>query len=113
MATTFKQWQMEKNIVDCCYVIERFLTTRCRTIGLLQLLLPIGWKITKQDSDKKRYLERSFETSTSSLNSIFLTLKNNKVRIYNFYPSDFNKDFTTIRLNIVIDEYDKVTLVQS
>lgn len=109
--TTFKEWQISKSTVDCCSSIERFLTTKCRTLGLLQLILPIGWTISKKDSDKKRWIERTFQTSVNSLTNLYMSTKNNKVHIYQYYPADFNSDFTVIRLNVIVDDYDRIFLV--
>ena len=109
--TTFKEWQINKNVVDCCSSIERFLTTKCKTIGLLQLVLATGWRISKQDTNKVRWVERDLQVKQDSLNNLYLSTKQNKVHIYQFYESDFNKYFITLRLNINVDEHDKVYLI--
>lgn len=109
--TTFKEYQINRNIIDCCSSIERFLTTRATTIGLLQLILPIGWRISKPDINRIRWVERDLQVKQESLNNLYLTIKNNKVHIYQYYVSDFNKDFITLSININIDENDKVYLI--
>ena len=108
---TFKEYQINRNIIDCCSSIERFLTTRATTIGLLQLILPIGWRISKPDINRIRWVERDLQVTQESLNNLYLTIKNNKVHIYQYFVSDFNKDFITIVVNINIDENDKVYLI--
>ena len=103
--TTFKEWQINKNVIDCTTAIERFLSTKCRTVGLLQLVLATGWRISKMDSNKVKWVERDLQCKQDTLNNLYLSIKNNMVHIYQFYESDFNKDFITVRLNINIDEY--------
>ena len=109
--TTFKEWQINKNVIDCATAIERFLTTKCQTVGLLQLVLATGWRISKMDSNKVKWVERDLEVKQDSLTNLYLSIKNNKVHIYQFYESEFNKDFITLRFNINIDEHDKVSLI--
>lgn len=108
---TFKEWQINKNVIDCATAIERFLTTKCQTVGLLQLVLATGWRISKIDSNKVKWVERDLQCKQDTLNNLYLSTKQNKVHIYQFYESEFNKDFITVRLNINVDEYDKVYLV--
>lgn len=110
-ATTFKEWQINKNIADCCSTIERFLTTRVKTIGLLQLILPIGWRISKPDSNKVKWVERDIQCKQESLNNLYLSIKNNKVHIYQFFEAEFNSDYVTVRININLDDNDKVYLI--
>lgn len=108
--TTFKEWQIGRNICDCCSSVERFLTTRVRTLGLLQLILPVGWRISRAEN-KVKWVERDIQVKQDVLNNVYLSLRNNKVHIYNYFESDFNRDFITIRININIDEYDRISIV--
>lgn len=108
---SFKQWQIEKNIVDATSSIERFFTTRVRTVGLLQLILPIGWRISKIDESKLKWVERDIQCTDGELYNVFTSLRNNKVHIYNYFQSDFNKDYITVRLNINIDTNDRLILL--
>ena len=108
---TFKQWQIEKNIVDATSSIERFFTTRVRTLGLLQLILPIGWRISQIDESKLKWIERDIQCTDGELYNVFTSLRNNKVHIYNYFQSDFNKDYITVRLNINIDTNDRLILL--
>lgn len=108
---SFKQWQIEKNIVDATSSIERFFTTRVRTLGLLQLIIPIGWRISKADENKTRWVERDIQCNDNDLYNVYASLRNNKVHIYNYFQSDFNKDFVTVRLNINIDTNDRLILL--
>lgn len=101
---------MDKNIIDASYAIERFLTTKCQTLNLLKLILPIGWRISKVEN-KLKWVERDLQVTQEEINNVYMSTKNNKVHIYNYYQSDFNKDFLTVRLNVVVDEYDRVTTV--
>ena len=111
VVNSFKQWQIEKNIVDATSSIERFFTTRVRTVGLLQLSLPIGWRISKADESKLKWVERDIQCTDSELYNVFTSLRNNKVHIYNYFQSDFNKDYITVRLNINIDTNDRLVLL--
>lgn len=108
--TTIKQWQLEKNIVDCCYILERFLNNRIKTIELLQLILPVGWKITKLQ-DGYKYVERTIQCTQSDLHNVYMCTQSNVVRIYNFYPADFNDDYLVVRLNLRIDKDNNITFI--
>ena len=108
---SFKEWQINKNVVDCCSSIERFLSTKCQTVGLLQLVLATGWRISKQDSNRVRWVERDLQVKQESLTNLYMSIKQNKVHLYQFYEAEFNKDFTTLRINVNIDEYGKVYLI--
>lgn len=107
---TIKQWQLEKNIADCCYVLEKYLTQRVKLFKLLQCILPQGWKITKLE-DGYKYIERSFQAKQNDFYNVYTSMKNNKVHVHNYYESTFNKDFTTIRLNLVIDKDENITFL--
>ena len=107
---SFKQWQIDKNIIDACSSVDRFLTTKCQTLSLLQLILPIGWRISRQEQ-KLRYIERDLQIKQEDLNNVYMTIKNNKVHIHNFFQSEFNSDFLTIRLNVVITEFEQIRIL--
>ena len=108
---SWKQYQIERSIVDCCTSLELFLKTPCQTIQLLGLILPVGWKISNLDKDNIRHIERNFQVHPNQLNNVYTTLRNNKVHVHNFYPADFNKDFVTVRINLTIDRFDRVLLI--
>ena len=91
---TIKQYQIEKSIADVCYVVDRFLTTKCQTLSLLQLILPIGWRISRQEQ-KLRYIERDLQIKQSDLHNVYMTISKNKIHIHQFFESSFNKDFIT------------------
>lgn len=108
--SSFKQWQVDKNILDACSIIEKFLTTKCRTINLLTLVLPIGWRVGKPEN-KVRYIERDLQIKQSDLHNVYMTISKNKIHIHQFFESSFNKDFITVRLNLVINELDQIEVV--
>lgn len=108
---TIKQYQIEKSIVDCCYVLERYLNQRVKIYSLLQCILPIGWKITPLGEDGYKYIERSFQAKQGDFYNVYQSMKGNKVHVYNYYESSFNKDFTTIRLNLAIDKDENITFL--
>lgn len=109
--TSIKQWQIEKNIADCCYVLERYLNQRVKMFSLLKCILPIGWKITNINDDGYKYIERSFQAHQNDFYNVYQSLKRNKVHVYQYYQSEFNKDFTTIRINLVIDKDENITFL--
>jgi len=108
---TIKQWQIEKNIADCCYVLERYLNQRVKMFSLLQCILPVGWKITSINEDGYKYIERSFQAKQNDFYNVYMSLKHNKVNVYQYYEAPFNKDFQTIRLNLVIDKDNNITFM--
>ena len=110
MKKSFKQWQMDKNIMDAVASIDMFLSTRAKTIKLLQLILPIGWRLSKKENNIK-WIERDFQVNESDIYNIYNTIKQNKVHIYQYFKSDFDKDLMTIRLNVIVNEYDRVQTV--
>lgn len=110
MKKSFKQWQMDKNIMDAVACIDMFLSTRAKTIKLLQLILPIGWRLSKKENNIK-WIERDFQVNESDIYNVYNSIKQNKVHIYQYFKSDFDKDLTTIRLNVIVDEYDRVQTV--
>lgn len=109
--TQWKIYQLEKNIIDATTAVTRLLSNRVQTIGLLQLVLPVGWRISKMDSDKNRYIERDFQCKQSDLYNVFQSLRNNKIHLHNYYEADFNKDFQTVRLNLIIDINDRFIVI--
>lgn len=108
--SSFKQFQVDKTILDACSITEKFLTTKCRTINLLSLVLPIGWRVGKPEN-KVRFIERDLQIKQSDINNVYMTIKRNKIHIYQFFESNFNKDFITVRLNIVINELDQIEVI--
>lgn len=107
----WKQYQLEKNIVDAATAMTRLTSNRVQTVGLLQLVLPLGWRISKKDDNKTRWVERDLQCKQSDLYNVFQTLKHNKIHIHNYFESDFNKDFLTVRLNVVIDSNDILSVI--
>ena len=108
--TQWKTYQLSKNICDCSVALERFLSNRVQTIGLLQLILPVGWRISKQEN-KVKYIERDVQCVPNDLNNVYMALQRNKVHIYQYFESDFNKDFITVRMNVIVNEYDLIQLL--
>lgn len=107
----WKIYQLERNIVDATTAVTRLMSNRVQTIGLLQLVLPIGWSISKKDENKNRWVERNLQCKQSDLFNVYQSLRQNKVHIYNYYEADFNKDFQTVRLNVIIDEWDRINFI--
>lgn len=108
--TTWKTYQFERNIIDATCAMERLLTSRVQTVGLLQLILPIGWRLSKTE-DKVKYVERDLEIKPQDINNVYLSLRNNKVHILNYFECLTNTDMLTIRLNVVVDEYERIKLI--
>lgn len=110
MKKSFKQWQMDKNIMDAVACIDMFLSTKAKTIKLLQLVLPVGWRLSKKENNIK-WIERDFQVKECDIYNVYNTIKQNKVHIHQYFISDFDKDLVTIRLNVIVDEYDRVQTV--
>lgn len=108
---SWKQYILERNIIDCCTAMTRLLSNRVITLGLLQLILPSGWRISKIDENKLKWIERDLQCSASDLYNVYTSTRNNKVKVYNYFDADFNKDFQTVRLNITIDELERIKLI--
>lgn len=108
--TTIKQWQLEKNIADTCYILERYLTQRVKMFSLLQCILPVGWKITKLQ-DGYKYIERSFQAKQNDFYNVYQSLKRNKVHVHQYYESEFNREFITVRINLAIDKDENITFL--
>lgn len=105
---TIKQYQIEKSIADVCFVLDKYLNQRVKIFSLLQCILPVGWKITSFNEDGYKYIERSFQAKLNDFYNVYMSLKNNKVNVYQYYESSFNKDYITIRINLAIDKDENI-----
>lgn len=108
--SSFKQWQVDRNIIDACAAINMFLSTKVKTIGLLQLILPNGWYISKTEN-KVKWVERQLQISQLDLVNVYNTIRNNKIHIYQYYPNERDNTFIIVRLNVIIDINDRIVLL--
>jgi len=100
---SFKQYRINRLVIDACELLTMFMSTRGRTFQLLQNVMPQGWYMTEQ-IDGYNYFERSFKCSEADIKNVYESLRANKINILQFYPSEKDSTYTVVRLNVGIDK---------
>lgn len=100
---TMKQWQMETNVM---YVVS-LLSQVTRTIGandaLLKNVLPQGWGLSSLEGYFK-FVQKDFQAKETDFAEISKVLKLSKrsINILKVFPSEKEKGFVTVRMNVVV-----------
>lgn len=109
MKRSFKQWQMNRNILDACAAIDMYISTNLQHIQLLMMVLPVGWRLSKKENNHK-FIERDLQATENDIFNVYMAIKNNRIHIHQYFTST-DKNILTIRLNVIVDDYDRIQTI--
>lgn len=109
---TLKQIQIERTVMNTCSIVDVLFSNKVITKELILSVIPIGWNISSRAYiDGYRYFERDLQVRPEDIADLFSTLSRNRIHIQDYFQSEKNDGYLTIRLNVVIDSTKHIHLI--